>query len=257
MSVPTVLLAVLAKQKELTLPLYLQCIDRLEYPKDRIVLWVRTNNSTDRTREILAEWIARVGAQYSAVEFDDTDVPEKVERFDVHEWNEERFSVLGRIRQASLRAAWEYRCDYYFVVDCDNYITPDTLTRLIALDLPIVAPMLINVDANQNLYSNYHFHVDRNGYYLPSPEYDMLVTRRIRGVVEVGVVHCTYLVRSVIPDLTYDDGSGRYEYVIFSDSARRAGVPQMLDNRKFYGCLTLREDPDLVESARIMMSGIL
>ena len=34
----------------------------------------------------------------------------------------------------------------------------------------------------------------------------------------------------------------RHEYVIFSSSARLAGIPQYLDTRQVYGYLTLNED---------------
>lgn len=50
------------------------------------------------------------------------------------------------------------------------------------------------------------------------------------------VVHCTYLVRvDVIPSLTYQDDSERYEYLVFSDVARKRGITQYLDNRSIYG----------------------
>jgi hypothetical protein len=49
-------------------------------------------------------------------------------------------------------------------------------------------------------------------------------------------VHCTYLIRSdLISELTYSDESGRHEYVIFAESARKRGVPMYLDNRQVYG----------------------
>ena len=58
------------------------------------------------------------------------------------------------------------------------------------------------------------------------------------------VVHCTYLIRAAcLPALSYIDASARHEYVIFSESARKAGVPQYLDNRQVYGYLSLTEDP--------------
>ena len=60
------------------------------------------------------------------------------------------------------------------------------------------------------------------------------------------VVHCTYLVRAdVIPELTYEDESDRHEYVVFSDSARKAGIPQYLDNRQVYGYITFGEGDDI------------
>ena len=63
---PRVLVAILAKQKEKALPLFLRCIEELDYPKSSIVLYVRTNNNTDRTEQILRDWIARVGSSYAA-----------------------------------------------------------------------------------------------------------------------------------------------------------------------------------------------
>jgi hypothetical protein len=58
------------------------------------------------------------------------------------------------------------------------------------------------------------------------------------------VVNCTYLVRAdVISWLKYRDATTRHEYVIFSESARNAGVPQFFDNRQVYGYLTRTEEP--------------
>lgn len=241
-AMPSVLLAILAKQKEPMLPTYLRCIELLDYPKDRISLYVRTNNNTDRTEMILREWLTQVGPRYASVDFDAGDVVERVEAFGVHEWNPVRFKVLAAIRQASLRRATELGCGFYFVVDVDNFVRPLALRRLVELDLPIVAPMLRHVNYPSDPYSNWHDSIDSNGYYAPSPDYGDVLARRRCGVREVPVVHCTYLVRSDVVDrLRYDDGSARYEYVVFSDSARRARVPQYIDNRCDYGVLTLDE----------------
>ena len=75
------------------------------------------------------------------------------------------------------------------------------------------------------------------------------------------MVHCTYLVRAdVIPELTYEDATGRHEYVVFSDSARKAGIPQYLDNRQVYGYVTFGEGDEHyvaggIEQARTLLSG--
>ncbi|MGI8853559.1 MAG: glycosyltransferase family 25 protein, partial [Methyloceanibacter sp.] len=241
---PRVLVAILAKQKELALRLYLECIEALDYPKSSIVLYIRTNNNTDRTEQILREWVARVRHLYEAVEFDGSDVASHVERYREHEWNAERLSVLGHIRNTSLRRAIELGCDFYFVSDVDNFIRPATLRELVALDLPIVAPLL-RLIVPERFYSNYHAEIDSAGYYEHCDQYYWILSRHVRGVLEVPVVHCTYLVRTdIIPELTYEDESNRYEYVIFSDSARKAGIPQYLDNRQVYGYITFGEGSD-------------
>ena len=61
----------------------------------------------------------------------------------------------------------------------------------------------------------------------------------IKGLIEVEVIHCTYLIRNEVLDLiSYNDGSDRYEYVIFSDVLRKSGIPQYIDNRRKYGKVT-------------------
>ncbi len=242
---PRVLVSILAKQKEPSLPLYLKCIEELDYPKSSIVLYIRTNNNKDNTEAILREWVARVGKHYAAVDFDAEDVAEPVESFGVHEWNATRFKVLGNIRNISLRKTHEHCCDFYFVCDVDNFIRPCTLSELVNVNLPVVAPLLRAVSANDP-YSNYHAAVDANGYYRGCDQYYWVLSRRLRGVIEMPVVHCTYLIRrDVIEHLAYIDGTGRHEYVIFSESARKAGVGQYLDNRRIYGYLAFDESGSL------------
>lgn len=238
---PMVCIAILAKDKEGVLPTFLNNIKELDYPKSRIMLYIRTNNNTDRTPELLDEFMEwAVGHGYARGYCDSADVEEQVQRFGDHEWNTERFKVLGKIRQDSMQWAVDNGADYYYVQDVDNFVQPATLKELVALQLPIVAPLLRKIEEPDHGYSNFHTAIDVNGYYADSPIYFHFLLRRIRGVVEQPVVHCTYLVRAdTIPKLTYLDDTGRYEYVIFSHSARKAGVPQYLDTRRQWGWLTM------------------
>jgi LPS sulfotransferase NodH/tetratricopeptide (TPR) repeat protein/SAM-dependent methyltransferase len=256
---PRVLVAILAQQKEPALSLYLECIEALDYPKSSIVLYIRTDNNTDRTQPILREWVARVGHLYAAVDFDGSDVPYPVEQYSEHEWNATRFKVLGHIRNASPRRALDLGCDFYFVADVDNFIRPATLRELVALDLPIAAPLLRSI-VPERFYSNYHAEIDAAGYYKNCDQYYWILNRHVRGIVEVPVVNCTYLVRAdMIPELTYEEESGRHEYVIFSDSARKAGIPQYLDNRQVYGYIAFGEGEQHlgagIERARALLHG--
>jgi hypothetical protein len=243
MTMPIVFVAVLAKQKEIVLPYWLECLEALDYPKKRIVLYVRSNNNTDATESILRGWIAEHGGEYLAVYeiYGDVDVP--VEKYGVHEWNEERFSVLAKIRQESISMAIALQVDYYFVVDVDNFILPHTLKSLVGWNVGVVAPMLKCVDPGSSMYSNYHNVVDGGGYFQDNPEYYAIWDRKIKGLLDIDLVHCTYLIRrDILPSVSYIDDSGRYEYVIFSDNLRTKKIPQYLDNSQEYGVLTLRED---------------
>jgi hypothetical protein len=238
MNLPIVCIAILAKDKENSLPLYLKCIESLDYPKNKIILYIRTNDNNDRTELILNEWLTRVKAKYQSVFYDNNSIDSKLMDYQNHEWDKRRFKALGTIRQESLRFAINEKADFYFVADCDNFLKPCTLKRLINLNLDIVAPFLTLADRNGKNpnYSNYHAAIDKNGYFMSDKAYYLCLEQTVRGVFLMPVVHCTYLVKCASASkLYYDDHSGRHEYVIFSESARASGVEQYLDNRMVYG----------------------
>lgn len=242
---PTVFLAVHAKQKEPVLRLWLDNILRLEYPKHRIFLYVRANNCTDNTIPIIKEWLAVHGGEYRRVLEDYSDIDRRLESMEVHDWSEHRLDIIGKIREKSCSVAIGLGADFYYVQDVDNFVLPHTLKKLVSRNLPIVAPMLYN--SAPTLYSNYHSDVDERGYHVDSQAYLEIHSRRVRGLIEVPVVHCTYLMRAdVLPKVKYTDGSGRFEYVIHSENCRRLGIPQYLDNTEAYGCLTGTEDFEAV-----------
>jgi len=234
-----IVFAILAKQKAHVLPYYLRCLLDQTVDKKQIHLYVRTNDNTDATEAILRDFIDEHGSAYGSVFFDAASVSAQLATFGQHEWNVERFKALGAIRQASVDHARELGA-HYFVADCDNFIAPTTLQQLLEVqELGVVAPML----RSSTLYSNFHYDVDPNGYYKDHPQYAELLNRRLKGLVEVAVVHCTYFIHNrLLQHVTYDDASARYEYVIFSHGLRKAGVPQYLDNRADYGFLTFAED---------------
>lgn len=235
-----VTIAILAKDKAHVLPLYLSCIENQTWPKEKTYLYIRTNNNNDDTASILQEWVKKVGSSYAGVYLDSSDVAEQVQQYKQHEWNLVRFKVLGKVRQDSID--WAHKHDsHYFVVDCDNFIKPHTLEKLVQTDLPIVAPLLTT--AEPNLYSNYHAAIDANGYYAYSTAYIPILKREVHGLIQMPVVHSAYFIRhDVLDQIAYDDGSERYGYVIFSDNARKKQIAQYLDNREVYGRISFAED---------------
>jgi len=250
MSEPLICVAILAKQKESMLPSWLESLSQWDYPKDRIALYVRANNSTDNTNAILTEWLDKNLQQYHSAHIDLSDVNQNIEQYGVHEWNATRFKILGEIREGSVNHAIWINADYYFVVDVDNFIKPDTLRKLVATNLPVVAPFLKCVDEEQPAYSNLHLLANVNGYYLDDMRYYQVVRQEITGLIVSDVVHCTYLIRKdVLPRVAYVDNTEDYEYVIFSRTLRKLGIPQYFDNREVYGYLSLRERVDELNKA--------
>ena len=80
--------------------------------------------------------------------------------------------------------------------------------------------------------------------------------RHVRGIVEVPVVKCTYLVRAdAIPELTYEEESGRHEYRRILRQRAQGGHPAISrqppigyaakplhpTSSRYFGSLTLKQ----------------
>lgn len=240
--------AILAKNKAGTLPFFLDCLLNQTYPKSKIHLYIRTNDNTDDTTTILQTFVKEHGAKYRSIFFDSTNISSTLKTFRNHEWNPIRFGILGRIRQESVDYA-KAKGLHYFVADCDNFITSITLEAMMKQKhLGVIAPMLTNT----TLYSNYHYDIDNNGYMKDHPLYIKVLNRNLKGLIEMPVVHCTYFIsHHSLNDVCYDDGSARYEYVIFSDGLRKKHRPQYLDNRFTYGFISQKYIKDEFEAELI------
>lgn len=233
----TVLLAILARNKAHTLPTYLACIDHLDYDKKLITLYVNTNNNDDNTKEILTAWLEKNKEKYRNIDFVSADVKADLSS-KPHEWNAQRFSILAKIRNESLKKALEHKTDFYFVVDCDNFITPCTLKELIAKDKPFITPMLKPIPEVNDTYSNFFCDVSPTGYYKAHPDYMKILKNQKRGTFKVPVAHCTYLIKSECLDkLNYIDGTSHHEFVVFSRCARNNNIDQYVCNEKDFGTL--------------------
>lgn len=254
---PYVLVTILAGQDDDALPLYLSCIEALDYPKSALVLYIREHNVTDGTAHLLRRWVERVGDLYASVDFKD-DLADAVTESDVvWERDLKRSRIAGHICNNSLFRATELGCAYNFIASSRNLIRPCTLRELVALDLPIVAPFLRSISPH-DLYSNYHAEVDINGYYAECDQYMWILNRRVRGIVEVPVVNGTVLIRGdQLNQLTYEDGTSRHEYVIMAEAARRRQIPQYLDNRQLYGYILPAANLESDVAEAIERAGIL
>lgn len=233
----TILLAILARNKAHLLTQYLKCLENLDYDKKLITIYINTNNNDDNTVEILEDWAKKVNHQYCKIIMDNHQV-QGLSSTKPHEWTAERFKALATIRNKSMQKALEHHCDYYFVVDCDNFIAPFTLKELISKDKPIIAPLLKAVPEPNDLYSNYFCACDEAGYYHHHPDYIDILNRSKSGTFKVPVVHCTYLINTkYIDKLNYIDNTNDYEFIVFSRNARKNKVDQYICNEKEFGTL--------------------
>jgi collagen beta-1,O-galactosyltransferase len=248
---PTVFIAILARNKAHTLPYFLATLENLDYPKDRISLWIRSDHNTDRTIELLEKWIAQVKDQYHMIstEFVKDQELYPDERGPAH-WTKERFDHVISLRESALNFARKIWADYFLTVDCDVFLTnPNTLNFLISKNYTIVAPML----KSDGLYSNFWHGMTEDYYYLRTDDYKPVLNRERIGCFNVPMVHSCVLVdlrRHVSDRLTYypenvSNFDGPVDDIItFAIAANRSGVSLNLCNEEQFGFVMVPLEQD-------------
>ena len=249
----TVLWAILVKDGSKVLDLFFECLLVQDFPLKQVYLYVRTNDNNDNTSEKLKHFLETYGDLFGGYIYDDSSVNYEVKKYSIHEWNPTRFKLMAEIRQASLNYAKEQKHDFYFTSDVDNFLLPSTLSSLVQLNVTAVAPLLKmvvppNPRASENcFYSTFHHKIAKsNGQFVDSRFGRRIATQDIQGIFEVDLIHCTYLLRQdVFSDVNYSLQDGNWEYRNFALSLQKNGIPQYVDAREVYGCLTLSESVDL------------
>ncbi|XP_030061213.1 procollagen galactosyltransferase 2 isoform X1 [Microcaecilia unicolor] len=246
---PTVLLAILARNAAHTLPYFLNCLDQLDYPKNRLAIWAATDHNIDNTTALLREWLKNIQNLYHFVEWRPMEEPwSYLDEIGPKHWTNSRFTHVMKLRQAALRTAREKWADYILFVDADNFLTNhQTLNLMIAENKTIVAPML----ESRGLYSNFWCGMTPLGYYKRTPDYVLIREWKKTGCFPVPMIHSTFLIDlrkeasaklafyPPHPDYTwtYDD------IIVFAFSSRQAGVQMHICNKEHYGYLSVPLKP--------------
>uniref|UniRef100_A0AAQ6AHH3 procollagen galactosyltransferase n=1 Tax=Amphiprion ocellaris TaxID=80972 RepID=A0AAQ6AHH3_AMPOC len=238
---PRVVIALVCRNSAHSLPLFLGAVERLNYPKDRIALWVATDHNTDNTTAILRDWLIKVQNYYHYVEWRPEDEPSAFEdEVGPKHWNNLRYEHVMKLRQAALETAREIWADYLMVADCDNLLTnQDVLWKLMRENKTIVAPML----ESRAAYSNYWCGMTSQGYYKRTPAYMPIRKQERRGCFAVPMVHSTYLVdlrKEASRQLAFYPPHPEYSWalddvIVFAYSARMADVQMYICNKETYG----------------------
>ncbi|XP_056143431.1 procollagen galactosyltransferase 1 [Lampris incognitus] len=238
---PRVLLAVICRNAEHSLPHFLGTVERLNYPRDRMAVWVATDHNEDNTTAVLLEWLTKVQNLYHYVEWRPQEKPREYEDEDgPKHWSNLRYAYVMKLRQAALESAREMWADYFLLVDCDNLlINPDVLWKLISQNKTIVAPML----ESRAAYSNFWCGMTSQGYYRRTPAYIPIRKQIRKGCFAVPMVHSTFLIdlrKEASRQLAFHPPHPDYSWpfddiIVFAFSARMADVQMFVCNQETYG----------------------
>ncbi|XP_053325652.1 procollagen galactosyltransferase 2 [Spea bombifrons] len=242
---PTILIAILARNSAHTLPYFLDCIDKLDYPKSRIAIWAATDHNIDNTTAVLREWLKSVQKLYHYVEWRPMSEPQFYpDELGPKHWPNSRFAHVMKLRQAALRTAREKWSDYILYIDADNFLTnPQTLNLMIKENKTIVSPML----ESRTLYSNFWCGMTPQGYYKRTPDYVLIREWKRMGCFPVPMVHSTMLIdlrKEASGNLQFypphDDFTWTFDdIIVFAFSSRQSGIQMYICNKEHYGYLVV------------------
>ncbi|XP_012945461.1 procollagen galactosyltransferase 1 [Aplysia californica] len=240
---PTVLIATLVRNKEHSLPWFLGLIERLDYPKDRIALWIQSDHNVDNSTAILREWLAAVSKLYHSVEVGIDDKQRGyTDEESPCEWTEKRFSNVIKHRQKALKHARKIWADYLFMIDADVTLENDrTLQILMEENKLVIGPMLNS--SVEGYYSNFWAGMSDKGYYMRANNYMQIVEREMTGTFPVPMVHTALLVDLRHPlssHLAYsppppDYKGPRDDIIIFAHSVKALGQTMHVTNTAYFG----------------------
>nr|XP_042901961.1 glycosyltransferase 25 family member [Parasteatoda tepidariorum] len=150
---PTVLITVLIRNKAHTLPYFFAYLEQLDYPRDRISLWIRSDHNVDDSVNIIKTWLDKYESSYHSVDSILDDSPETFpDGSGVFEWSPLHFDHIISLKESALKAARKLWADYIFFLDADVFLVNNaTLKLLIEEEKTVIAPVLETLGA----YSNY------------------------------------------------------------------------------------------------------
>ncbi|XP_062562342.1 glycosyltransferase 25 family member [Armigeres subalbatus] len=254
---PKVLIVTLIRNKEHTLPYFFTYLEDQEYPKACISLWIRSDHNEDRSLDITRAWLKRTTKLYHSVDFGyRSDAENRPDEKSRTHWSEERFADVIRLKQEALDKGHKMWADFVLFLDADVLLTnPNTIAKLVSLNLPIVAPMLIS----DGLYSNFWCGMTADYYYHRTDEYKEILSFEKTGEFTVPMVHSAVMVNLNVQqslNLSFDKKRlppGHYtgptdDIIIFAMSANYSSIPMHISNSALYGYILVPlEQGDPVE----------
>lgn len=261
---PTIGISVLIRNKAHTLPYFLSCLHQLDYPKDRLYVWIYSDYNEDKSMNIIEKWASKYHKEYNGMfiltnkttgsHFSDEKSP--------NHWSPKRFKHVINLREKALDFSRKMWCDYIFMLDADVFLTNQQSLKLLVLkNHTIVAPMLLS----DGLYSNFWCGMADNYYYKRTDDYTPILNREKIGCFNVPMVHTAVLIslkHTITDEFTYNpkmiteyDGP-EDDIIAFAINAKKLDVPLYVCNDDLYGFVTvpLEENDNLNKDYEQMLN---
>jgi len=164
---------------------FLKQVSNLDYPKDRIDIFIHNGNGHDS--HLVDEWVKEAEKQYNSVTY-------KGHTLGLNDQQGKNLAML----------TWrKLRTDYYFSIDSSvTFSNMQTLQLLMEQNRTIITPMMSKY---KKFWSNFWGDISADGFYARSPDYLDIVKNVRRGVWNSPFVSHVYLINlSVIDKIGVD-----------------------------------------------------
>lgn len=200
------------------LPRYLQCLEEIDYPQDKIKFCFIVNDSIDGTETILAEFSRRSPSPVQIINAPDSSKGG-------HRRGEYRLERLAELRNMLLERFIQSGCEYLLSVDSDILVPPEIIKKLQSRNCLIISALVCN-----------GHHIDDMTIYnvmekLPSGHYQHMKDFPRDDVFPTDVTGAAYLIhRSVAAEYKVYYSAGTFaEDIGFCEKARARGIPVFCD----------------------------
>ncbi len=250
---PTIMIVLLVRNKAHVLRHTLALLEKQNYPKDRIALYVRSDHNEDESASILKEWLGRQSEYHSKnVVIDDTE-GSQIRHYDQTEgplqWSDSRFRHVMELKETALLEARKMWADFVWYLDADAFlVNPNTIKSMTDRShFTIVGPMLTTV----GLYSNFWAGMSDDYYYKRTDDYKPILDRKNKGCHQVPMVHSSVFVNlnkkesellTFLPERVSGYDGPHDDIIVFALSADFNGVDMVVCNNDVYGYIMLPLD---------------
>lgn len=224
------------------IPYFLKSIDKLEYDKKMMILQLSVCNSSKEVQTLVSNWAKSHEGQYQKII-----LSEPTLLFEASQLEENK--LHAKIKDEYLETSQKFGCSHCFILSSDVYLLPHTLKFLIRKNKPILAPLLRPFPEPNDANSNFFADISEDGYYKDHPLYMQIAIRDYKGTFKVPCVHGAYLIQTRFADkLSFSKHLRDWEFLSFSNNARKKNVDQFICNEKEFGFrLHFYKDPSKEE----------
>ncbi|XP_017472673.1 PREDICTED: procollagen-lysine,2-oxoglutarate 5-dioxygenase 1 [Rhagoletis zephyria] len=216
-NLPVISLALVIAQAVPFFDMFLQKIEDLNYPKEKLHLYIYSNQKFHD--DMAKSFLKRLEHEYRSAKI----------VLSNDELNEQRG------RELALQQAKQKQCDYIFFVDAAVQVDdPQMLRELLIMNRQFVAPVVSKYD---ELWSNFWGALSDGGYYARSHDYVDIVKGSFTGMWNVPYVSSVYLIKSsAFKYISYQHRDYDPDMAM-CESLRKAGVFMYVTNLHVYGHL--------------------